>query len=113
RTAPAWPAPSRYRTAATAPARRPRRPARPRPPVDRAARVPAHRPVRVRMRARGDRPHHAAALAAGQPGVRGLGDHRPRVQRDLLTHLLIPHGAPPSGGLAPELDLRSTEAVHV
>ena len=34
----------------------------PQPPVDGAARVPAHRPVRVRMRARGDRPYHRAPL---------------------------------------------------
>jgi len=34
----------------------------PQPPVDGAARVPPHRPVRVRMLARGDRPHHRAPL---------------------------------------------------
>ena len=66
-------------------------PPRPQPPVDGAARVPAHRPVRVRVLARGDLPHDRAPLAASQPGVRGLGDHRPPVQRDLLPHLLIHH----------------------
>jgi hypothetical protein len=66
-------------------------PPRPQPPVDRAARVPAHCPVRVRVLARGDRPHDRAPLAAGQPRVRGLGDYRPPVQRDLLPHFLIHH----------------------
>ena len=68
RTAPAWPAPSRCPSAATgrSPSTPPAR-QRPQPPVDGAARVPAHRPVRVRMLARGDRPHHRAPLAAGQP----------------------------------------------
>ncbi|PYL36862.1 MAG: hypothetical protein DMF35_00540 [Verrucomicrobia bacterium] len=64
----------------------------------------------MRMRARGDRPHHAAALAAGQPGVRGLGDHRPPVQRDLLPHLLIHPGTPPSGVMAPVRVMSSQEA---
>jgi hypothetical protein len=37
-------------------------PPRAQPPVDRAARVAAHRAVRVRVLARGDRPHHRAPL---------------------------------------------------
>jgi hypothetical protein len=62
---------------------------RPQPPVDGAARIPAHRSVGVRVLARGYLPHRRAALRAAQPLAGGLGDHRPPVQRDRLPHLLI------------------------
>ena len=67
----------------------------PQPAVDRAARVPACRPVRVRVLAGGDLPHHRAPLGTGQLAVRGLGNHRPPVQCDLLPRLLIHPGALP------------------
>src|SRR5260370_30876687 len=49
----------------------------------------AWRPVRVGVRARGDLPDQRAALGGGQVRSGGLGDHRPPVQRDLLSQLVI------------------------
>ena len=46
----------------------PARPPGTQPPVDGAARVPPHRPVRVRVLARGDRPHHAPRSPAASRG---------------------------------------------
>ena len=43
----------------------------------------------------GDLPHHRAPLGTGQLAVRGLGNHRPPVQCDLLPRLLIHPGALP------------------
>jgi hypothetical protein len=69
----------------------------PQPPVDRAPRVRPRRATRVRVRPRRDPPDQRPALPRGQPAVRGLGDHRPAVQRDLLLQLVI-H---PSASLMP------------
>ena len=72
----------------------PARAPRPQPPVDRAPRVAAGRPVRVRVRARGDLAGQRSPLGRRQLRPGRLGDHRPAVQCDLFLTLVI-HGVPP------------------
>jgi hypothetical protein len=59
------------------------------PPVDRAPRVAAGRPVGMRVGARGDPPDQRPPLRRCQPLHGRLGDHRPPVQRHLLLLLVI------------------------
>ena len=66
----------------------------PQPPVDRAPRVAAGRPVRVRVGACGDLAGQRPPLGRRQLRPGRLGDHRPAVQCDLFLTLVI-HGVPP------------------